>query len=703
VSYLYEPNYYGYINNQSNTPTLVPLSHPCTTASVASTSNLRTNIANFSIGLKQKVNINYSFISYNYPYSEDCEVSISDNYNNTVFYKSGLDLNSSDTLTLSAGTYILSAKAPSYGFSASISVTSTIYESDAQGNFIFNKDLLTGGFRIKKLVQYDGSDHNKDKISTYSYAMPNEPDRSSGVIMNSPSHEYTIKQAEISYISWLGIPTSGTFCLYDARTGSSNQPIYGKDGHIGYRFVRETMGRSGENGSTLYNFTTSFEYSDIIIPKSVNITKDYMRALETKIIKFDSTGKTLYSKENIYNNPITSPNRNGIAGVFLVEYEENNAQDYLDKFKNPYFGIIESNWLYLSELIETYYFNAGDIVTKTKYFYENPIHAQLTKTIEQSSDINKTIETKFFYPSDNPTNIHTNTSILDLLIEKNMQVKLKVEKSIENSVVEGQNINYGLNLLPSNIYMLENGVYNPKIYFDSYDGYGNITQLHKEYDALSFYRWGYNSTYLIAETQNATISECGYTGFENNESNSFPIPGYATTAYVTDAYTGHKALQVSSLYGPGTSFTVGDNAQIHSGYKASVWVKGAPEAYLHIQVDGQWGTNARATNSETGTGWHHLEVELPRIKIQPYFSSNLKVGVYVGTNGGAAIFDDLRFYPMDAQMTTYTYDPLIGVTSVSDVNNKPTIYKYDAFNRLWYIKDFQGNILKKYDYHYKQP
>jgi YD repeat-containing protein len=52
-------------------------------------------------------------------------------------------------------------------------------------------------------------------------------------------------------------------------------------------------------------------------------------------------------------------------------------------------------------------------------------------------------------------------------------------------------------------------------------------------------------------------------------------------------------------------------------------------------------------------------------------------------------------------MKTYTYDPLIGITSMTDQNNITTYYEYDSFSRLKYIKDQNKNILKAYDYHYK--
>ena len=54
-----------------------------------------------------------------------------------------------------------------------------------------------------------------------------------------------------------------------------------------------------------------------------------------------------------------------------------------------------------------------------------------------------------------------------------------------------------------------------------------------------------------------------------------------------------------------------------------------------------------------------------------------------------------------AMVTTYTYDPLIGVTSITDPRGETIYYHYDNFNRLEYVKDAQGNILSKNKYRYK--
>lgn len=54
-----------------------------------------------------------------------------------------------------------------------------------------------------------------------------------------------------------------------------------------------------------------------------------------------------------------------------------------------------------------------------------------------------------------------------------------------------------------------------------------------------------------------------------------------------------------------------------------------------------------------------------------------------------------------AMVTTYTYDPLIGVTSITDPKGYTVYYEYDGFNRLEHVKDAEGNILSKNEYNYK--
>ncbi|MGU3377178.1 hypothetical protein [Chryseobacterium sp. M5A1_1a] len=53
------------------------------------------------------------------------------------------------------------------------------------------------------------------------------------------------------------------------------------------------------------------------------------------------------------------------------------------------------------------------------------------------------------------------------------------------------------------------------------------------------------------------------------------------------------------------------------------------------------------------------------------------------------------------QITTYTYDPLVGVRSITPPSGIREYYKYDSMNRLQSVVDVNNNILKEFNYHYK--
>lgn len=61
----------------------------------------------------------------------------------------------------------------------------------------------------------------------------------------------------------------------------------------------------------------------------------------------------------------------------------------------------------------------------------------------------------------------------------------------------------------------------------------------------------------------------------------------------------------------------------------------------------------------------------------------------------------LRAYLGDAMITTYTYDPLVGVTSITPPNGQTAYYEYDGFGRLKSVKDEAGNIVQDIQYHYR--
>jgi YD repeat-containing protein len=67
---------------------------------------------------------------------------------------------------------------------------------------------------------------------------------------------------------------------------------------------------------------------------------------------------------------------------------------------------------------------------------------------------------------------------------------------------------------------------------------------------------------------------------------------------------------------------------------------------------------------------------------------------------GNILFDELRIYPVDAQMESYTYEPLVGMTSMNDANGRITYFEYDEAGRLKLKRDHEGNILEAFEYNY---
>lgn len=61
----------------------------------------------------------------------------------------------------------------------------------------------------------------------------------------------------------------------------------------------------------------------------------------------------------------------------------------------------------------------------------------------------------------------------------------------------------------------------------------------------------------------------------------------------------------------------------------------------------------------------------------------------------------LRVSLPNAQVTTYTYKPLVGISTITDPKGNKITYDYDENNRLKSIKDAQNNILSENQYNYR--
>lgn len=63
--------------------------------------------------------------------------------------------------------------------------------------------------------------------------------------------------------------------------------------------------------------------------------------------------------------------------------------------------------------------------------------------------------------------------------------------------------------------------------------------------------------------------------------------------------------------------------------------------------------------------------------------------------------DALRIALPSAQVTTYTYSPQVGVTSITAPNGEVTTYTYNSSGELSSVSDHNGNIVETYSKHYR--
>lgn len=70
-------------------------------------------------------------------------------------------------------------------------------------------------------------------------------------------------------------------------------------------------------------------------------------------------------------------------------------------------------------------------------------------------------------------------------------------------------------------------------------------------------------------------------------------------------------------------------------------------------------------------------------------------------NEGVHPIDDVRVYPQDALINTYSYFPLIGLRGKTNERGVCESYRYNDFGKLLSVMDNDMNITQKYDYFYQ--
>jgi YD repeat-containing protein len=537
-----------------------------------------------------------------------------------------------------------------------------------------------GGLRVKKIKTLD--EVNNVSVTKYDYKSTDNT-TSSGQLMSVPTYDCNTTTSLENFV-FIG-PDAQTmeewnFTDYHMIRSESFCPLSnGAQGsYVGYDRVVETFGENGENGKKISTFTNFPSGGFLFTPPNEPLGNGLLETEKT----LDAAGNPLVYTENEYSNYLESEHYSLALSSHTMPFFYGlgiNPLRFWDPFPDEpasyflhYYQVL-SRWNYLSTSTTTTYSPSGNMATTSTYTY-NPTNKQLVKEVKDIGD-NKQQVTKYKYPNEYNSSAGTVYSamvtahVTDVPVEiQNWQIDNSVEKLTGSTVTEFKQFDkynsadkfinpyriYRMNS-PSSLTTAQVGqssnstgpysslLFNTQ-YFDQenefdYDLYGKTKRISGRGNQVKSYLWEYNNSLPIAEAINAAQNEIFYTGFEASGTT-----GAAHTG--TKYYNGDYNL----------NFTIPNGRT----YKYSYWYR-------------------------QGSSW--------------VFSGELNyTGAVLLTNGDA--IDDVRVYPQDAQMSTYTYTPLQGMTTSTDANSKTNYYDYDWYSRLRTIRDPDGNILKKFCYNY---
>ncbi|MFT6960891.1 MAG: YD repeat-containing protein [Flammeovirgaceae bacterium] len=231
------------------------------------------------------------------------------------------------------------------------------------------------------------------------------------------------------------------------------------------------------------------------------------------------------------------------------------------------------------------------------------------------------------------------------MLDKNiLSVPVEIETRSAGAI-NIQKTNYqiiGENILPESINTKHGD--NPeetRIQYHAYDLNGNPLEFSKTDDIRTSILWDANRLRPIAKAVNASHNQIWHTSFEED--------GDA----IDGGWTGNKSKENPILDIP--NLPVGQ-------YLFSYWQE---------DVEGIWNlVEENLSNTE------------------------------IATKTLTGKVDEIRIHPIDAQMSTITYDEAGRTLTKCDANGHTVCYHYDGFGRLQHIKDEWGNIVKVFDYKY---
>lgn len=196
--------------------------------------------------------------------------------------------------------------------------------------------------------------------------------------------------------------------------------------------------------------------------------------------------------------------------------------------------------------------------------------------------------------------------------------------------------------------------------------------------------WDMETGNKLADATNARWNEIAYSSFESNNTGNLT---YAPSLVVasSDVVTGTRKLTLpENTATPPISVS---GLTPGKDYYLTFWCKniGAPSVNSNIA-----GNITSTTAGNSINGWYFRQA-----KFKP---TSVTEVIGIRTIYSNTFIDEVRVFPADALMESWTYVPLFGAGSATAANGRVTFQEYDELGRPVVVKDQDGAVRSKVKY-----
>lgn len=560
------------------------------------------------------------------------------------------------------------------------------------------KTNIGGGLRIKSVTNYDqdGTVIGKD---VYKYGLAED---GNGQLL-TPANYLQVTSRRINYECSVSVgtgnPADGISCIGSNGDGLTiyANPVFPATQFMGSpvlypsvtKYQLDAQGYPSNGKSVfayrIYDDQPAFATTDYQGDGVLMILNDWKNGhlFSQSDYKYDFASSSYIPVKITTNDfePARGATYNGLkvenVYTYLVdECHDNSMLNATTEYKMFQIPTNTGAMLNQSRTVTTYGTNGTPLTVSETYSYNDLTH--LFATSKATVDSKKIPDvTNMKYPHD----LASGTNVYAEMLAKNIISPVVQSQRLYNGIQSDlHNLNFmdwtgtGNLLLPGSVdEQVRSNPIETRYLFNQYDKYGNILQQQKAGDMFQSYIWDYTSVYPIAKCSNAAVSSIAATSFEADGTGGWTTGG---TTPLAGGVTGNQYYLLNS------DITMTGLAS-STNYIVSYWSNRG--AYSISGTSPGYPIKGKSV-SIGGVSWTYYE--------------HLITGqnsVQINGSGGV---DELRLYPANALMTTYTYAPLVGMTSQCDEANRITYFEYDELERLRDIKDQDGNVIKTYDYHY---